>query len=245
MTEIFADGADFNGILASAQNPRVTGFTTNPTLMRAAGITNYQEFAISIMEKLKAHRPDTNISLEVFADDAAGMIQQARTIHHWATNIGYTAYVKIPITNTAGTSTFDVIQTLSVEGIPCNITAVFTPTQVDHILPALTSSTPTIISVFCGRIADTGVDPETTLRNCMTLVKSTRYLDHKIKFLWASPREVYNYVQATNLGCHIITMTPDLIKKVSGIGKELTQFSLETVQMFYRDATASQYTIGS
>lgn len=244
MTEIFADGADLNGILTISHDPRVTGFTTNPTLMRAAGITNYQEFATAVMTKLKTHRPETNISLEVFADDDAGMIAQARTIHQWATAIGYTAYVKIPITNTTGRSTFEVVRTLSAEGIPCNITAVFTAKQVNNILPAIAKTTPTIISVFCGRIADAGIDPIGVLRDCMTLTKATQYHDHQIKFLWASPREVYNYVQAVDLGCDIITMTPDLIKKISGLGKDLTQFSLETVQMFYRDASASQYTIG-
>lgn len=244
MTEIFADGADFAGILAAADNPRVTGFTTNPTLMRQAGVTDYQQFATSIMTALKATRPETNISLEVFADDNASMIAQARTIHQWAQTIGYLTYVKIPITNTKGESTFEVISTLSAEGIPCNITAVFTDKQVSNILPAIKRDTPTIISVFCGRIADAGIDPVMMLRNCMLTARSTRYRDHQIKFLWASPREVYNYVQAKELSCDIITMTPELIKKLSGLGKNLTEFSLETVQMFYRDAAASQYTIG-
>lgn len=244
MTEIYADGADFRGILVAAENPRVTGFTTNPTLMRAAGITDYQQFAKEIMRELKVRRPETNISLEVFADDYQGMVSQARTIHAWAQEIGYLAYIKIPITNTLGVSSVDVIQTLTAAGIPCNITAVFTSTQVREILPAITATTPTIISVFCGRIADTGYDPVKMMRRCIVQAKNSRYAQHRIKFLWASPREIYNYIQAVNTHTDIITMTPDLIKKLSGLEKDLHQFSLETVQMFARDAQTSHYTIG-
>lgn len=244
MTEIFADGADFSGIVDMATNPNVTGFTTNPTLMRAAGVANYRDFALDIMTTLKSKRPETNISLEVFADDIDGMIKQAKIIHQWSCDIGYTAYVKIPITNTQGISTYPVIENLSREGIRCNITAVFTPNQVDHILPAIVESTPTIISVFCGRIADAGQDPVRTMQDCMTLSKNAKYQRHQLKFLWASPREVYNYVQANEINCDIITMPPDLIKKMANLNKDLKQFSLETVQMFYRDAMASQYTIG-
>lgn len=242
-TEIYADGADLTGILAATTNPAITGFTTNPSLMRQAGITNYEEFATTILRELKVRRPDTNISLEVFADDADNMIRQAKTIYKWSQAAGYPVYVKIPITNTAGDSTAPVIQALTHAGIPCNITAVFTVAQVRAVLPAIAPTTPTIISVFCGRIADAGRDPVQILRDCMVEARSTSYQNHQIKFLWASPREAYNYVQACEVGCDIITMTPDLIKKVSGLGKDLTQFSLDTVKMFYNDAVASQYTI--
>lgn len=244
MTEIYADGADFQGILAAAENPRVTGFTTNPTLMRVAGITDYQQFAKDIMRELKVRRPETNISLEVFADDYDGMVSQARTIHQWAQEIGYRTYIKIPITNTLGVSSADVVRTLTAEGVPCNITAVFTSMQVKDVLPAITPTTPIIISVFCGRIADAGYDPVNMMRRCIVQAKDSRYAQHQIKFLWASPREIYNYVQAINTHADIITMTPDLIKKLSGLEKDLHQFSLETVQMFARDAQASHYTIG-
>lgn len=242
-TEIYADGADLNGILTAAANQQITGFTTNPTLMRQAGITNYEEFAKQILQELRQRRPDTNISLEVFADDHVNMIRQARSIYSWSQEIGYPVYIKIPITNTAGESTAPVIRLLTHEGIQCNITAVFTPEQVKSVLPAICPRTPTIISVFCGRIADAGQNPISLMCRCMDEAAEPEYTDHQIKFLWASPREVYNYVQAQEIGCHIITMTPDLIKKLSGLGKNLTQFSLDTVNMFYNDATASAYTI--
>jgi transaldolase len=242
-TDIYADGADLNGILAAAENPLVKGFTTNPSLMRQAGITNYETFAKTIMRELKQRRPDTNISLEVFADDPVNMIRQARAIHAWSQEIGYPVYIKIPITNTQGESTAQVIRILTYAGIPCNITAVFTAQQVREVLPAIAPGVPTIISVFCGRIADAGQDPMTILRDCQMETVHPDYAEHEIKFLWASPREVFNYVQSCEMGCHIITMTPQLIQKLSLIGKDLTEYSLDTVKMFYNDALASGYTI--
>jgi len=248
--EIYADGADMNGIVSTATNPAITGFTTNPTLMRKAGVTNYEEFAKDVMQRLKYLRPDTNISLEVFADDHAGMVTQAQWIHKWARYVGYMAYVKIPITNTLGYYSFETIKTLTGIGIPCNITAVCSPCQVHDILPAIDANTPTIISVFAGRIADSGINPVGIMRDCLTLLKESNplhygsyYATHKIKLLWASPREAYNVIQADEIGCDIITLTDDLIKKLKKVGVSLTDVSLDTVNMFYNDAKASGYTI--
>ena len=248
--QIYADGADIDGIITAANNPYVTGFTTNPTLMRKAGIADYKQFAQDAMLRLHQLRPDTNISLEVFADDAEGMIMQARQINAWAADIGYMAYVKIPITTTNGESTFDVVKLLTGMGVPCNITAVFTPGQVEHILGAIDATTPTIISVFAGRIADAGVNPVRVMGQCIAEARKTdplrfgSYYDtHKIKFLWASTREIYNLIQADEVGCDIITLTPDLIKKREKLGANLTDVSLDTVKMFYNDACASRYMI--
>lgn len=249
--EIYADGADMNGIVSAANNPTITGFTTNPTLMRKAGVTDYKAFACDAMQRLKYLRPDTNISLEVFADDHAGMVHQAQEIHRWAKDIGYMAYIKIPITNTLGYYSFETIKTLTSIGIPCNITAVCTVWQIENILDAIDANTPTIISVFAGRIADAGIDPVFVMRQCVSRLRESDvhqygsyYATHKIKLLWASPREVFNVIQADDAGCDIITLTDALLKKLKHtVGVSLPNVSLDTVKMFYDDAKASGYTI--
>ena len=239
--DIYADGADYEGILELAKNPLIKGFTTNPTLMKQAGITNYELFAHDIISALKLRRPDTNISLEVFADDHAEMYEQAKKIASWGARSEYDVYVKIPVMNTLGETCYGVIEKLSKEGVKVNVTAIFTPQQTDYVLNALDNKTPAIVSVFAGRIADAGVDPEIKMTQCMR--KQFEHPRPHAKFLWASTREVYNLFQAQRLGCDIITMTHDQIKKLKNVGKDLEQFSRETVQMFYNDAVASGFRI--
>jgi transaldolase len=241
MIELYADGADLEGIKTAAKNLKITGFTTNPTLMRQAGVTDYKAFALEAIEYLKANRPETNISLEVFADEEESMYAQAKEINSWAN--GYDVFIKIPVTNTKGEPTYNLIKRLSNEGVKVNVTAIFTYQQSCAVVDALNLNTSSIISIFAGRIADAGTDPFPLVTKCMNYYDSKRPYLGKVKFLWASSREAYNYHHADNCGCDIITMTPDLIKKVSGFGKDLTQFSLETVQMFYNDAQSSGFTI--
>jgi len=240
MTKIFADGADYDGILNAAANPIVKGFTTNPSLMRSAGITNYMDFCERIIPKLKEIRPDTNISLEVFADEDDEIIRQAEILAGLETRFGYPIYVKIPVMNTKRVPTYDLINKISKKGIRCNVTAVFTALQTSSILDHLDTNTPSIISIFAGRIADAGVDPEYSVKYC---INTKTPADKNVEFLWASTREVYNFVQAQNVGCDIITMTPDIIKKLSIIGKPLYDYSYETVCMFFNDAQKSNYTL--
>lgn len=239
--DIYADGADYEGILKFAENLSIKGFTTNPTLMKQAGIKNYELFAHDIISALKLRRPDTNISLEVFADDHGEMYSQAKKIAAWGADANYDVYVKIPVMNTLGGTSYGVIEKLSKEGVKVNVTAIFTPDQTTRVLQSLDNKTPSIISIFAGRIADAGVDPEWKMTECMR-----RRFEHPrphAKFLWASTREVFNLFQAARIGCDIITMTHDHLKKMGNIGKDLTQFSQETVQMFYNDAVASGFRI--
>jgi transaldolase len=238
MIELFADGADMRGIIAAAQNKKITGFTTNPTLMKQAGVTDYETFSKHAIEYLASVRPGTSISLEVFADDYNNMLEQARVIDSWGKERNYDVYVKIPVTNTKAIPSYDLVNQLSNEGIKVNVTAIFTNEQITNVLSSLNKSVPAIVSVFAGRIADAGVDPMPIISAGLALRNS-----NTIKFLWASTREAYNYFQAQQCGCDIITMTPDLIKKMSNFGKDLTQYSLETVKMFYNDATESGYKI--
>ena len=228
---IYADGADIKSIQEMAEKPFINGFTTNPTLMRKAGITDYKAFA---MEALKVVG-DRSISFEVFADDEATMEAQAMEIASWGKNV----CVKIPVTNTKGESCAPLIKRLSAKGVALNVTAIFTAAQIDEVVEALSPDTTAIISVFAGRIADAGVDPMPIMKYA---VEESKHLP-KADVLWASPREVFNVIQADECGCGIITATPDILKKISSFGKDLTQFSLETVQMFYDDATASGFTI--
>jgi transaldolase len=241
MTVIYADGADYNGILEAAKNPDIKGFTTNPTLMKQAGITEYETFARDIILQLKTLRPETNISLEVFADESEEMYVQAKKIASWGEEIGYDVYVKIPVMNTKGHNNYGLITKLSNEGVKVNVTAIFTAEQTRHVLRALNRQTPSIVSIFAGRIADTGRDPEVIMNACM------RELNEQprpfAKFLWASTREVFNLTQAQRIHADIITMTHDQIKKLKNLGKDLTQFSQETVQMFYDDAKSSGFRI--
>lgn len=243
--KLFADGADITGIIAATKDPRITGFTTNPTLMAAAGVKNYTEFAKSTIKYLKDCRPDTCLSLEVFADDHDGMVRQAYEINSWGKEYDYNVYVKIPVCFTNGDDTLDVINELSYNNVKLNVTAVFTEKQVRDVFNNLNKKVPSIISIFAGRIADTGVDPTEIFKDqrAFTNLNKSAGLDDKVEYLWASPREIYNYVQAEQSGADIITMTPDLIKKLPLIGKDLDQYSLETCQMFYNDAVKSGFTI--
>jgi len=229
--KLFADGADFDGMMAMTKNPLVKGFTTNPTLMRKAGVTDYEAFA----RKVLAAIPDLPVSFEVFADDFAGMIEQAREIATWGPNV----YVKIPVMNTQAAFTGQVVRTLSGEGVALNVTAVMTTDQVRVIADTLAPETPAIVSVFAGRVADTGRDPVPHMRDCLALLASRP----QAELLWASPRELLNVFQADEAGCHIITATNDLIAKLALVGKDLTEYSRETVEMFYRDATSAGFNI--
>jgi len=247
MIEIYADGAAMNGILEASKNKDIKGFTTNPSLMRSAGVTNYLDFCNEVIPMLKSERPDTNISLEVFADDFDGMYRQALKLHNLSEKYKYDVFVKIPVTNTMGTNTAPLIAMLLASGVKVNVTAVFTPAQTETIVKAIgDSQVKSIISIFAGRIADSGKNAVNITKECISQNKFpiTGMLKNKnIKFLWASTRQVYNYNEAIEAGCDIITMTPDIIKKMNLMGKNLTDYSLETVKMFYNDALKSGYTI--
>jgi transaldolase len=228
---IFADGADYDGIVKMARNPLIKGFTTNPSLMRKAGVADYETFA----RKVLAAIPERPVSFEVFADDLASMAEQARTIAAWGANVN----VKIPVTNTKGQATSEIIHALSSEGIMLNITAVFTLDQVRAVATALDPQTPAIVSVFAGRIADTGVDPVPHMVACRQALASRP----KAQLLWASTRELLNIFHAEASGCDIITVPNEFLGKLDLIDKDLAEYSRETVLGFYRDATASGYTI--
>jgi transaldolase len=227
--KLFQDGADLNEMTAARARDVVAGFTTNPTLMNRAGITDYRAFA----KKVIAAIPDRPISFEVFSDDFEMMEREAREIASW----GGDTYIKIPITNTQGKSAGPLIRKLSNEGFSLNVTAILTLDQVDVVARNVLAGSRTIVSVFAGRIADTGIDP------VPVMLKALQYLCDlpKAELLWASPRELLNVFQADEIGCHIITATPDIIAKLSLVGKDLAQYSLETVKMFYRDAVAAKF----
>ena len=229
--KIFADGADLDGILALAQDERIAGFTTNPTLMWKAGLTDYQDFAQRLLERITTHP----ISFEVFADDADEMRRQAKLIASWGENV----YVKIPVTTTSGESMAPLVLELSESGVKVNVTALFTTAQVELITSAVKDGAPSYISVFAGRIADAGVDPLPIMARSVDIMIDAP----RAELIWASPREILNVVQADQVGCHIITMTHDLLAKLASIGKDLDQFSLETVQMFHRDAVSAGFTL--
>jgi len=227
--KLFQDGADIGAMVTAKKSGRVAGFTTNPTLMRKAGITDYKAFALQVINAI----PDLPISFEVFSDDFNTMEQEAREIATW----GGDTYVKIPITNTKSESSAPLIRKLSGEGFSLNVTAMLTLEQVEEVAAAVDPKSRTIVSVFAGRIADTGVDPVPMMRKAVEILEKLP----KAELLWASPREVLNVVQAEECGCHIITATPDIIAKVPLLGKDLTQYSLETVKMFYEDARAAGF----
>lgn len=229
--KLFADGADLDGIMEMYANPMIQGFTTNPTLMRQVGVEDYEAFGKSVLEKIT----DRPVSLEVFADEFDEMERQALKIASWGPNVN----VKIPITNTKGDSAAALIERLSAQGVIVNVTAIMTLEQVQAVADALSADTPAIVSVFAGRIADTGVDPIPHMAKALEILKAKP----KAELLWASPREFLNLFQANDVGCHIITMTNNLLAKLGGTGKDLDQFSLETVQMFYRDASSAGYTL--
>jgi transaldolase len=229
--KLFADGADLDGILALAADERIAGFTTNPTLMWKAGLTDYQEFAKRLLERITTHP----ISFEVFADDSCEMRRQARLIASWGENV----YVKIPVTTTNGESMAPLVRELSEDGVKVNVTALFTNAQVELITSAVRDGAPSYISVFAGRIADAGVDPIPIMERAVSIMVAAP----RSELIWASPREILNVVQADQVGCHVITMTHDLLAKLMSLGKDLELFSLETVQMFRRDAISAGFTL--
>lgn len=229
--KIFADGADRTGMLKMHQNPMIKGFTTNPTLMRKAGITNYEAFAKDILMIIK----DRPISFEVFDDEFDGMRRQALKISAWGENV----YVKIPVSNTRGESSAALVRDLTKTGVKLNITALLTTDQVSEVTQALQGGAPAFISVFAGRIADAGVDPVPLMRKAVAIAAA----NPRAEVIWASPREILNILQADAIGCHIITVTHDLLNKLHLIGKDLREYSLDTVKMFYRDAREAGYNL--
>jgi transaldolase len=229
--KLFADGADLAGMREMAAQPIIAGFTTNPTLMRKAGITDYPAFARDVLAVI----PDRPISFEVFSDEFDEMERQARTIGAWGENV----YVKVPVTNTRGESAAPLIRALSADGIKLNVTALMTPEQVATVTDALSASTPAYVSVFAGRIADTGRDPLPIMKAAVERLA----VKPQLELIWASPRELLNVFQADEVGCQIITATNDILKKLVTVGKDLTQYSLETVKMFYDDARAAGFRI--
>jgi transaldolase len=230
-TKIFADGADVAGIERLTRDPLIKGFTTNPTLMRGAGVADYERFARDVL----AVTGDLPISFEVFADDFGEMERQAGLISRWGAGV----YVKIPITDTCGASSADLLRGLAAGGVKVNVTALLTVDQVRVAADCLAGGPHAFISVFAGRIADAGRDPLPTMREALEVLAPHPNLE----LIWASPREVLNIVQADEIGCHVITVTHDLLKKLPTIGRDLTDFSLDTVRMFHRDAQAAGYTL--
>ncbi len=222
--KIFADGADLDAILELYRNPYITGFTTNPTLMAKSGISDYEKFSRQVLE----HISDRPISFEVFSDEFDEMERQARKIASWGKNV----FVKIPITNTRRESAQGLVQRLAAEGVQLNVTAMMTLEQVRTISAALKDHAPSYISVFAGRIADTGRDPMPLMKEAVEIMSPYKTQE----LIWASPRELLNIFHADEIGCHVITVTPDILKKLAQVGKDLDEYSLDTVKMFYADA---------
>jgi transaldolase len=229
--KIFADGADRVGMLEMAAKPHIAGLTTNPTLMRKAGIADYRAFARDILQSVK-QKP---ISFEVFCDEFAEMERQANEIASWADNV----YVKIPVTNCAGEPAYALIKKLAKAGVKLNVTALMTLAQVRDVSNALGDGAPSYVSVFAGRVADTGRDPVPLMAAAVELLKPYP----RQELIWASPRELLNVFQADQVGCQIITVTNDVLKKIELVGKDLDEYSLETVKMFYNDAKAAGFTL--
>jgi transaldolase len=228
---IFADGAEKAGMLEMYAKPYIKGFTTNPTLMHKAGLTDYRAFAHEILEAI----PDRPISFEVFSDEFGDMERQAREIATWGDNV----YVKIPVTNTRSEPAYDLVRRLSNEGVKLNITAIMTVDQVRHVVDAVKEGAPSCISVFAGRIADTGRDPVPLMAECVDILKAAPAAE----LIWASPRELLNIMQADAIGCHIITVTNDILKKLTLVGKDLSDYSLDTVKMFFDDGRKAGFTL--
>ncbi|MBI4634979.1 MAG: transaldolase [Candidatus Rokubacteria bacterium] len=229
--QIFADGADKAAMLELYGKPFIRGFTTNPTLMRKAGVEDYRAFAWDIVAAI----PDRPISFEVFSDEFSEMERQAREIASWGDNV----FVKIPITNTRGKSSRELVRRLADAGIRTNVTAVLTLDQVREMMTSLAGGPAAYVSVFAGRVADTGVDPVPLMTTALELLRPYA----NVGLIWASPREILNVFQADAIGCHVITVTADLLKKLEIVGKGLTEYSLETVQMFRDDALKAGYTL--
>ena len=229
--KIFADGADEKSMIERNASGIIQGLTTNPTLIFKSGVTNYSAFIKRMLKTIT----EKSLSIEVVSDDLDEMYKEAKTIASWGNNV----YVKIPITNTKGESVYDIVKKLSDEGVKINVTAMMTLEQVYHILPALENSKGAYISIFAGRIADTGVDPVSLMAEAVQIIKG----NPNVELLWASPRELLNIIQADEIGCHIITCTDAILDKLKLIGKNLTDYSLDTVKMFYDDAKKLKYTI--
>ena len=229
--KLFADGAEKAGMLEMYAKPYIKGFTTNPTLMHKAGLTDYRAFARSILEAI----PDRPISFEVFSDEFDQMERQAREIAQWGENV----YVKIPVTNTRREPAYDLVRRLAHEGVKLNITAILTLDQVRCVAEAVRGGAPSCVSVFAGRIADTGRDPVPIMSECVDILKAAP----QAELIWASPRELLNIIQADAIGCHIITVTNDILKKLSLVGKDLADYSLDTVKMFYEDGRKAGFTL--
>ena len=227
--KVFADGADLEGIARLVEDPLIAGFTTNPTLMRQSGVSDYEAFALQVLDIIS----DRPVSFEVFSDDEDEMARQAWRISSWGRNV----YVKIPVTDTSGRSMSKLVRGLTEAGVKLNVTALMSLSQVANVVDGLTGTEAAIVSVFAGRVADTGRDPVPLMSAALELVA----LNPAIELLWASPREVLNVVQADAVGCHIITVTHDLLKKLAGLGRDLDDFSLDTVRMFRRDAVEAGY----
>jgi transaldolase len=230
--KIFADGADKKSLLELAEKNWIKGLTTNPTLLKKAGVVDYKAFALDVLSHVKV-KP---ISFEVFSDEFIEMKRQALEIASWGSNV----YVKVPITNTRGESSVDLINDLSHSGVKVNATAIFTMKQITETAAALKGGSPSVISVFCGRIADTATDPSKIM---LATASYCRLADKNIELLWASPRELFNIIEADRCGVDIITVSHDLLAKINLFGKDLNEYSLETVKMFFNDASAAKYTI--
>ena len=229
--KVFADGAEMASMLEMYKNPLVRGFTTNPSLMHKSGIKDYQAFAHDLVKAI----PDRHISFEVFSDDLAEMERQANLIKTWGRNV----YVKIPVSNTKGETTYGLIRRLSEAGTQINLTALFTTEQVTKAVAALGGLAPACISVFAGRIADAGIDPVPMLKTMLAEMAPHKNLE----MIWASPREAFNVMQAHDIGCHIITATNAIIKTLPLFGKDLDEYSLDTVKAFRKDALAAGFTL--
>jgi len=229
--KIFADGADKAGMLEMASKSFVKGLTTNPTLMKKAGIVDYKAFALEILSEIK----EKPISFEVFSDDFDEMEKQALEIASWGENV----YVKLPITNTKGEPIYNLISKLAIKKVKLNVTAIMTLEQVKNVVSNLNPSVPSYVSVFAGRIADTGRDPLPLMIDCVSALKANPLAE----LIWASPRELFNIFQADQIGCQVITVTNDVLKKLDLVGKDLNDYSLDTVKMFYNDAKSAGFSI--
>ena len=227
--QIFADGADRDAMVDMYSKPYIKGLTTNPTLMKKAGIADYREFCKDILSVIRGK----SLSLEVFSDDFTEMERQAREIASWGDNV----YVKIPVSNTLGRPAYDLIKKLATDRIKVNVTAIMTLDQVRNVVDYLNASVPSYISVFAGRIADTGVDPLPLMAKAVELIRPNAAAE----LIWASPRELLNIFHADDIGCHIITVTHDILKKLNLVGYCLDKYSLDTVKMFYDDAVSAGF----
>jgi transaldolase len=229
--KIFGDGAELDGMLALYRQPHIKGFTTNPTLMRKAGITDYRKFAAQVLQAI----PDRPISFEVFSDEFDEMERQAREIASWGEHV----YVKIPVTNTKRVPAYDLIHRLSSAGVKVNVTAILTLDQVRYVGEAVADGAPSNVSVFAGRIADTGRDPVPHMTSALEIMAS----EPRAELVWASPRELLNIFQADAIGCHIVTVTADILQKIALVGRDLDDFSLDTVKMFHADGQRVRFSV--